>query len=233
MRGAYTQKINYSDCIYGAAGKYYQDIDFSEVMNCQKKPIISDLPREKSNDTQVRKLPSCCRNGSILPTIMDSSQSKAVFQLQVYKIPPNMNRTALYPPEKWKIEGVVNLNYKCGQPLKVDPTLFPGTSGLQATSTAMATWQIVCNISRPKNGKSRCCVSFSAYYNESVIPCETCACGCDADDKCIPNGKAMLLPAEALLIPFKNRTTKAKAWASLKHFLYRKSCPAVTIVESA
>ncbi|KAK2644422.1 hypothetical protein Ddye_019617 [Dipteronia dyeriana] len=36
-------------------------------------------------------------------------------------------------------------------------------------STAIATWQMVCNISRSKNGKSRCCVSFSAYYIESVI----------------------------------------------------------------
>lgn len=225
MRGAYTRRIDYSDCVYGAAAQYYQDLDFSKVMNCQKRPIISDLPRERANDTQVGKLPYCCRNGSILPTIMDSSQSRAVFQLQVYKIPPDMNRTALYPPEKWKIVGVVNPNYKCGQPFKIDPTEFPEPTGLQATSSAVASWEIVCNISKPTDGKSRCCVSFSAYYNESVIPCNTCACGCDDTTKCNPNAKPLLLPPEALLVPFQNRTAKAKAWASLNHFRIPKTLP--------
>ncbi|KAL5775418.1 hypothetical protein ACOSP7_012975 [Xanthoceras sorbifolium] len=162
--------VDYLDCIYGAAGQYYQVMNFSKVMNCQKRPIISDMPCEKANDAQVEKLP------------------------YLYKIPPNVNRTTLYPPEKWKIAGVVNPNYKCGQPFKVEPTLFTDTSGLQATSIAIASWQIVCNISRPTNDKSRC-------------------------------SQALLLPSEALLIPFKNRITKAKAWVSLKNFQIPKKLP--------
>jgi hypothetical protein len=50
-----------------------------------------------------------------------------------------------------------------------------------------------------------------------VIPCNTCACGCSDALACDPDAQPLLLPSEALLIPFINRTTKAKAWAKLKH----------------
>ncbi|KAF3451683.1 hypothetical protein FNV43_RR07779 [Rhamnella rubrinervis] len=225
MRGAYTRRIDTLDCIYGVAGKYYQDMDFSKVMNCQKKPIIVDLPPQKANDSQVGKLPYCCRNGSILPVMMDESKSKSIFQLQVFKIPPDLNRTAIFPPEKWKIVGILNPEYKCGPPIRVDPTEFPDPSGLQTVTTAIASWQIVCNITRSKSRTPRCCVSFSAYYNASVIPCNTCACGCDDTEKCNQNAPAMLLPPEALLVPFKNRTKKALAWARLKHLNVPRTLP--------
>ncbi|KAK3024307.1 hypothetical protein RJ639_043169 [Escallonia herrerae] len=226
MRGAYTHKKDPSECIYGAAGQYYKDFDFSQVMNCQKKPVIADLPAEKANDDKVGKLPYCCRNGSILPTTMNETKARSIFQLQVYKLPPDLNRTALNPPQNWKIDGLLNPNYKCGPPIRVDPTEFPDPSGLQATSSAIASWQVTCNITKPKPKQSRCCVSFSAYYAESVIPCNTCACGCEEETKqCNPNAKPMLLPPEALLVPFANRTAKAKAWADLKHLPNPKPLP--------
>ena len=81
----------------------------------------------------------------------------------------------------------------------------------------MASWQIVCNITKPKPQENRCCVSFSAFYNESAIPCNTCACGCDDTRKCSSRASPLLLPPDALLVPFVNRTVKARAWAKLKH----------------
>ncbi|BFG27516.1 hypothetical protein CerSpe_137910 [Prunus speciosa] len=225
MKGAYPHTIDYLNCIYGDAGKYYQQMDFSKVLNCEKKPVIGDLPREKANDTQVGKIPNCCRNGSILPPIMDQSKTKSAFQMQVFKLPPDLNRTALYPPERFKVDGVLNPEYKCGQPIRVDPAQFPDPSGLQATSLAIASWQIVCNITRAKTRKPKCCVSFSAYYNESVIPCNTCACGCSDTKKCNPKAHALLLPPETLLVPFENRTKKAIAWASIKHHHVPKPLP--------
>ncbi|GAB2277844.1 hypothetical protein Dimus_012547 [Dionaea muscipula] len=220
MRGAFTHKTDPSECIYGAAGQYYQDLDFSKVINCQKKPIISDLPREKKDDDKVGRLPYCCRNGTILPKTMNESEARSIFQLQVFKLPPDLNRTALYPPQSWKINGVLNPQYKCGPPVRVDPTEFPDPSGLASKTLAIASWQVVCNITRPKDRQTRCCVSFSGYYNDSVLPCNTCACGCDDmpdERKCSAKAPAMLLPAEALLVPFDNRTAKAKAWARIKH----------------
>ncbi|KAK2639542.1 hypothetical protein Ddye_027337 [Dipteronia dyeriana] len=225
MRGAFTSKKDPAACLYGTAGKYYRDFDFSNVMNCEKRPYISDMPLDKANDTKFGKLPSCCRNGSLLPSVMDPSKARSMFQMTVYKLPPYDNRTALTPPMKWQIKGVLGSNYKCGAPLRVDPTEFPDASGLLSKTTAVATWQVVCNMTKPEKKKARCCVSFSAYYNESVIPCNTCACGCPDTDKCNPDAKPMLLPSESLLVPFENRTVKAKAWAKLKKFPIPKKLP--------
>lgn len=78
---------------------------FSKVMKCQKNPIINDLPSQNANDSEVGKTPYCYRNGSILPTIMDRSKPMSLYQMQVFKIPPVLKRTALYHPEKWKTMG--------------------------------------------------------------------------------------------------------------------------------
>lgn len=218
LKGAFTREIDYSGCINGAAGQYYKDMEFSKVQNCQKNPILSDLPPQKYNDTEIGKIPHCCKNGTLLPTIMDSSKSKSVFQMQVFKIPPDLNKTAIFPPEKWKIMGILNPEYKCGSPLRVEPARFPDPRGTEAEVISIASWQINCNITKPTKRSTRCCVSFSAYYNESIVPCNTCACGCDHSKRCNPNSAAMLLPPEALLVPFENRTAKTIAWAKLKHF---------------
>ncbi|KAJ4836638.1 hypothetical protein Tsubulata_005486 [Turnera subulata] len=216
MRGAFTYSKDTSPCLYGKAGEYYADLDFSTVMNCEKSPIISDLPPTMKNDSKLGKLPYCCRNGSLLPSLMDEDKSRSIFQLQVFKLPPNTNRTAVDPPQKWKIDGTLNPQYRCGAPVRVAPTEFPDPAGLPSPTPAIMSWQIVCNITKPKERKARCCVSFSAFYNASVIPCNTCACGCDDNERCSKTAQAMLLPAEAALVPFENRTLKANAWARLR-----------------
>ncbi|URD94853.1 COBRA-like protein [Musa troglodytarum] len=157
------------------------------------------------------------RNGTLLPPTMNVTQSKAIFQLQVYKLPPDLNRTVFYPPQNWKINGFLNPDYTCGPPIRVSPMEFPDPSGLMSETEAIASWQIVCNITRRQSKHSQCCVTYSAFYNESVVPCNTCACGCSEDAACNPDAPALLLPPEALLVPSENRTAKAKAWASIKH----------------
>ncbi|KAI3768314.1 hypothetical protein L2E82_18888 [Cichorium intybus] len=76
---------------------------------------------------------------------------------------------------------------------------------------------------------AKCCVSFSAYYVESGVLCNTYACGYEDEDtrKCDKDVRALLLPAETLLVPFANRMIKVKAFAKVKHMdLPRKlSCP--------
>lgn len=218
IRGAYIRLMDSSQCVYGPAGKYYKDMDFSQVLTCDKNLIISDLPQTMANDTKVGKLQYCCRNGTILPTLMDKSKSRSIFQVQVYKLPPQLNRTALDPPRKWEIHGVLNPQYSCSNPIKVAPTEFSNPdSRLQGVTVAVASWQVVCNIIPPKKMQSKCCVSFSAYYNDFVIPCNACACGCTNNSGCSKTANPMVLPPEALLIPFENRTTMASAWAKLKH----------------
>ncbi|XP_068660726.1 COBRA-like protein 7 [Aristolochia californica] len=227
MKGAYTSKTDFSECIFGEQGSFYKDLDFTKVMNCQKSPTILDLPLTKANDTEVGLIPFCCRNGTLLPPSMDPSKSVSAFQLQVNKMPPDVNRTQLFAPQNWKISGILNPDYQCGPPVRVSPTQFPDPSGLQSTTSAIATWQVICNITQPKGSKPRCCVSFSAFYNDSVIPCQTCACGCPSSvaSTCSTRQPALLLPPDALLVPFANRTQKALAWADLKHFQVPKTLP--------
>lgn len=230
MKGAHPLVVDTSACINGPAGQYYQSLDFSQVLNCEKKPVILDLPLSRYNDTNMGKIEHCCRNGTILPKSMDEAQSKSAFQMQVFKMPPDTNRTKLFPPVNFKISGGSSLNpdYSCGQPVPVSPTAFPNPSGLDSTTLAIATWQVVCNITTAKGAKPKCCVTFSAHYNDSVIPCNTCACGCPANRRgpmCSTSAQSMLLPPEALLVPFDNRTQKAQAWAELKHYNVPRPMP--------
>ncbi|XP_010448175.1 PREDICTED: COBRA-like protein 11 [Camelina sativa] len=227
LRGAHAAEKSPGECLSSKAGQFYGDLDFSQVANCQKKPILKDLPADRKEDKDIGMLPFCCKNGTLLPVHMDPSKSKAIFQLQVYKVPPDQNRTAFFPPRNWKIDGIVNPQYKCGPPIRVDATPFPDASGLQATTYAIASWQVVCNITKPKPKAARCCVSFSAFYNDSAIPCNTCACGCkDIDtDTCNANARPLLLPPDTLLVPFDNRTLKAKVWAKQKHMAVPKKLP--------
>ncbi|MQL94270.1 hypothetical protein Taro_026928 [Colocasia esculenta] len=231
MKGAYPSVVDPSECIFGAQGQYYQDFDFSKVASCRRSPTILDLPLSMVNNTDVGRIPSCCRNGTILPASMDPSKSASAFQLQVFKMPPDLNRTKLFPPQNWRITGApgsLNPDYQCGPPVRVSPTQFPDPSGLQTATTAIASWQVVCNITQKRGSSPRCCVSFSAFYNESVVPCKTCACGCPANavpSTCNATAPALLLPSEALLVPFSNRTSKALAWAELKHFNVPRPLP--------
>ncbi|KAJ4848240.1 COBRA-like protein 7 [Turnera subulata] len=227
MKGAYPYLVDSTDCIFGPQGTYYQQLDFANVLNCERRPTIIDLPPTKANDTTWGLIPKCCRNGTILPRTMDASKSASAFQMQVFKMPPDLNRSEISPPQNWKINGTLNPDYQCGPPVRVSPSQFPDPSGLPSNTTAVASWQVVCNITHPKGVSPRCCVSFSAYYNDSVIPCNTCACGCPSNTArtCSATAPAILLPPEALLVPFENRTAKAQAWALIKHRPVPKPLP--------
>ncbi|CAK9187500.1 unnamed protein product [Ilex paraguariensis] len=219
MKGAYPSVIDATDCIYGSQGDYYQGLDFSTVLNCLRRPTIIDLPLTMANDTNLGMIPFCCRNGTILPPSMDPSKSTSAFQINVFKMPPDLNRSQLSPPQNWQISGTLNPDFQCGPPVRVSPSQFPNPSGLPSDSTAVASWQVVCNITQPKGASPRCCVSFSAYYNESIIPCQTCACGCPSSSSrtCSTTTPALFLPSQALLLPFENRTKLATAWADVNH----------------
>ncbi|XP_006406797.2 COBRA-like protein 8 [Eutrema salsugineum] len=217
--GAYPSLVDPSECINGPQGKHYPHTDFSNVMSCARRPHIIDLPLTKYNDSNLGLKPFCCRNGTILPPSMDPAKSKSVFQMEVYKMPPDLNITAITPPQSWQIRGNLNNpDYKCGPPVRVSSSHFPDPNGLPSNRVVFASWQVVCNITQPAT--PQCCVSFSSYFNDSIIPCKTCACGGCSSDRvartCSTTSTALFLPSQALLIPFENRTELATSWARLK-----------------
>ncbi|KAJ8899093.1 hypothetical protein K2173_010246 [Erythroxylum novogranatense] len=220
MKGAYPHVLDTNDCIFGQQGQHYKELDFSQVLSCERRPTITDLPPTRANDSNLGRIPFCCRNGTILPPGMDPSKAMSIFQMQVYKMPPDLNRTALFPPQNWKINGTWSSDFECGVPVAVTPTQFPDPNGLPSEKSAVASWQVVCNVTHFKEQKPKCCVSFSAFYNDSVVPCRTCACGCNDNPSqtCNSNEPALLLPSRALLVPFENRTSDALDWASTKRF---------------
>lgn len=225
MRGAVTLEQDQNACIFGKPGVYYAGVDFSQVTSCQARPIIIDLDQYKANDSAIGKLDHCCRNGTLLPAVQDPSKSKSVFQLTVYKLPPqNQNSTLISPPIDWNLTGTFNSDYKCGQPRLVQPTLYTDDSVAQRTEAAVLSWQVTCNVTKVQV-IPKCCVSFSAYNNQSVVPCKTCACGCPSQTSCNRNAEALLIPVELATVPFVNRTTKTLAWAQLNRWAVPKVLP--------
>ncbi|KAH7578291.1 hypothetical protein JRO89_XS01G0364500 [Xanthoceras sorbifolium] len=219
MKGAYPHEVDISDCVFGRQGQYYTNMDFSLALSCKRRPTIIDLPPTRADDSILGRIPFCCRNGTILPPNMDPSKSTSAFQMQVFKMPPDLNRSEFIPPQNWKINGTLNPDYQCGPPVRVSPSKFPDSSGLPTESTAIASWQVVCNITQSKEEIPRCCVSFSAFFNDTAIPCNTCACGCNNNPSqtCSATEPALLVRPDTLLVPFENRTWEALDWAKLKH----------------
>lgn len=218
MKGAYPSVVDTTDCVFGPQGLHYKEMDFSQALNCERSPTIMDLPPTRANDTQIGLIPFCCRNGTILPPNMDPGKSVSAFQMHVFKMPPDLNRTEFFPPLNWKINGTFSSDFQCGSPVQVSPSQYPDPSGLPSRTEAVASWQVICNITHFRKDLPKCCVSFSSFFNDSVVPCSTCACGCNNNPSqtCNANEPALLLPSEALLVPFENRTAKALDWAQLK-----------------
>ncbi|KAL2653331.1 hypothetical protein R1flu_021459 [Riccia fluitans] len=220
MKGAQTLEQDLQQCLTGSIFKDYPGMDFTTVMSCQRTPTIVDLNSDQAYDPT--NPPGCCRNGSLLPATIDPKATKSVFTLSVMKSKKQLGRELINPPMNWRI-GEMNKvggdQYKCGTPRLVEPTKFDGP-GLHVTD-AFKTWEITCNKTIALKAPRKCCVSFSGYYNTSVIPCPTCACGgCEsltkASAKCNPNIDPMLLPTYSLLLPPSNRSKIADDLARIE-----------------
>ncbi|MCO5592666.1 hypothetical protein L7F22_046669 [Adiantum nelumboides] len=225
MKGAVTLEQDQNSCIFGKPGVYYAGVDFSQVTSCQARPTIIDLDQYKANDSLIGRVEHCCRNGTLLPVLQDPTKSKSVFQLTVYKLPPqNQNSTLISPPINWKLTGVFNSDYTCDQPRLVQPTNYTDDSVAQRIEAAVLSWQVTCNVTKVKV-TPKCCVSFSAYNNQSVVPCRTCACGCSSRNSCNSSAEALLIPVELATVPFVNRTAKTLAWAQLNRWSVPRVLP--------
>ncbi|KAL2340941.1 hypothetical protein Fmac_008881 [Flemingia macrophylla] len=115
-------------------------------------------------------IPHCCKKD---PT--DPSNAVSSFQVSVgsagttnktVKVPKNFTLKAPGP------------GYTCGPAKIVKPTTFI-TSDKRRITQAMMTWNITCTYSQFLAQKTpSCCVSLSSFYNDTVVNCPTCTCGC-------------------------------------------------------
>ncbi|KAK9996275.1 hypothetical protein SO802_020961 [Lithocarpus litseifolius] len=55
------------------------------------------------------------------------------------------------------------------------------------------TWNVTCTYSQFLASKNpSCCVSFSSFYNQTITPCPSCACGCQNKKNCIKSDSKLL-----------------------------------------
>ncbi|CAM6123431.1 unnamed protein product [Calypogeia fissa] len=218
MLGGQVQGGNDQDlCVYGHAATQLSE-DFSQYQSCSPNPVIIDLDQYQANNPDVA-IKYCCRNGTLLPDLIDPTKSRSDVQLTVMKLTPHTTIEDIVPPADWSIaEG-----YTCSQPVQVSPAEIDPLA--LHSSSAVVSWQVTCNATvEPISAPKKCCVSFSAFYNDSIIPCPTCSCGCSAaptlpwnGDSCNPSIDALMLPYQAILLPPSNRTSLAQQLASSYH----------------
>ncbi|XP_010257981.1 PREDICTED: protein COBRA-like isoform X2 [Nelumbo nucifera] len=139
---------------------------------CKKDPTVVDLLPGTPYNQQIA---NCCKGGVINSWVQDPTNAASSFQVSVgaagttnktVKLPKNFTLKAPGP------------GYTCGPAKIVKPTKFT-TADQRRTTQAMMTWNVTCTYSQFLSQKTpTCCVSLSSFYNDTIVPCPTCTCGC-------------------------------------------------------
>ncbi|KAF3505326.1 hypothetical protein F2Q69_00044781 [Brassica cretica] len=72
------------------------------------------------------------------------------------------------------------------------------------THASAVTWNVTCTYSQFLARKHpSCCVSFSSFYNDTITPCPSCACGCENKKSCV-KAHSKILTKKGLNTPRKD-----------------------------
>ncbi|KAK8265932.1 hypothetical protein V6Z12_D12G210700 [Gossypium hirsutum] len=146
---------------------------------CKKNPIVVDLlPGVPYN----QQFSNCCKAGVMSAWGQDPTGSVSAFQVSV-GLAGTSNKTVKLP-KNFNLLGP-GLGYTCG-PAKVVPSTVYLTPDRRRKTQALMTWNVTCTYSQYLASRNpSCCVSFSSFYNETITPCPTCACGCQNKNNCV------------------------------------------------
>ncbi|XP_057722673.1 COBRA-like protein 1 isoform X2 [Arachis stenosperma] len=139
---------------------------------CKKDPTVVDLLPGAPYNQQVA---NCCKGGVLNAWAQDPETAVASFQLIVGSA-GTTNKTVRVPKNfTLRVPGP---GYTCGPAKIVRPTKF-STNDKRRTTQAMMTWNVTCTYSQFLAQKTpTCCVSLSSFYNNTIVNCPTCTCGC-------------------------------------------------------
>ncbi|KAE9590303.1 hypothetical protein Lalb_Chr21g0318181 [Lupinus albus] len=139
---------------------------------CKKDPTIVDLLPGTPYNQQIS---NCCKGGVLSSWAQDPINAVAAFQLSVGRA-GTTNKTVKLPKNfTLKAPGP---GYTCGPAKIVKPTQFI-TGDKRRVTQALMTWNVTCTYSQFLAQKTpTCCVSLSSFYNDTIVPCPTCSCGC-------------------------------------------------------
>lgn len=143
---------------------------------CKRTPEVIDLLPGVPYNQQTA---NCCRGGVLSSYMQDPKTSVASFQVIVGNT-GNKN-TTIKLPQNFTIM-TPGPGYTCSSAKVVPKTKFLSPSGRRITEAFM-TWTVKCSYTEQLAHKAAtCCVSFSAFYNETIVPCEKCACDCPTNN---------------------------------------------------
>ncbi|KAL5739257.1 hypothetical protein ACOSP7_028169 [Xanthoceras sorbifolium] len=139
---------------------------------CKKNPTVVDLMPGTPYNQQIA---NCCRGGVLNSWVQDPATALSSFQLSVGAAGTS-NKTVGVPKNfTLKAPGP---GYTCGPAKIVKPSKFVSADKRRITQ-ALMTWNVTCTYSQFLAQKTpACCVSLSSFYNETIVPCQHCACGC-------------------------------------------------------
>ncbi|KAJ4900872.1 COBRA-like protein 2 [Raphanus sativus] len=149
---------------------------------CKKTPTVVDLLPGTPYNQQIS---NCCRGGVISSWAQDPSTAVSSFQISVGQ--SGTTNTTVRAPRNVTLKAP-GPGYTCGPAKVVPPTNFISDDKRRKTQ-AMLTWNMTCTYSQFLAQKTpTCCVSLSAFYNKTIVPCPTCSCGCQ-NGTCVDNPK--------------------------------------------
>lgn len=153
---------------------------------CKKTPTVVDLLPGVPYNQQVA---NCCKGGVLNAWGQDKEGSVSQFQVSVGQA-GTTNKTVKLP-KNFTLLGP-GPGYTCG-PAKIVPSTNFLTPDRRRKTQALMTWNVTCTYSQFLASKyPSCCVSLSTFYNETITPCPTCACGCEHKKNCVKSDSKIL-----------------------------------------
>ncbi|KAK9167695.1 hypothetical protein Scep_002886 [Stephania cephalantha] len=176
---------------------------------CLKKPVIVDLlPGAPYNKQSF----NCCKGGVLSSLTQDPTKYASMFEMHIGNSPSGQQQKGdMQIPQNFSI-GLPG--YTCSAPFKVPPSRFQ--DGSRRFIQALKTWNVTCTYSQfIARTAPTCCVSLSAFYNETIVPCATCSCGCQglSGEQCVEQGKTPSL----LQLPHSDRDIVPDTVMCTKH----------------
>ncbi|KAM3223836.1 hypothetical protein ACQJBY_057299 [Aegilops geniculata] len=139
---------------------------------CKRDPTVIDLLPGTPYKDQVA---NCCKGGVISTFNQDPGNAASSFQISV-GLAGTTNKTVKVPRNfTLKTPGP---GYTCSRATVVKPTKFL-IGDRRRTTQALMTWNVTCTYSQFLAQKTpTCCVALSSFYNNTIVGCPTCSCGC-------------------------------------------------------
>ncbi|XP_039785684.1 COBRA-like protein 5 isoform X2 [Panicum virgatum] len=139
---------------------------------CKRTPAVVDLLPGVPYNQQIA---NCCKAGVVAAYGQDPTAAVSAFQVSV-GLAGTTNKTVKLPTN-FTLQGP-GPGYTCG-PARVVPSTVYLTPDRRRRTQALMTWTVTCTYSQQLASRyPSCCVSFSSFYNSTIVPCAHCACGC-------------------------------------------------------